>query len=377
MDNIKLIHGDCVEVMRGMEPESVDAIVCDPPYGLEFMGKDFDKLGKGRAQQAWHLRWCVQAFRVLKPGGHLLAFGGSRTSHHLACAIEDAKFEVRDSIIWLYGSGFPKSLNVGKSMAVTAPATEDAEKWEGWGTALKPAHDPVVVARKPLGEKTVATNVIKHGTGALNIDACRVSTTDTLGGGRLNGPTGMDRTCGGPEWNRPWMNDPLKKEAYAKATAEKVAKAEAQGRWPANVIHDGSKEVESLFPDGAARFFYCAKPSKKEREAGVEHLAKDGKRGNTHPTVKSVALMRHLVRLVTRPGGLVLDPFAGSGTTGVACQQEGFDCLLIEQESEYLPIMQGRVGTKQISPASFSPKGEGWFNIDLRGLKPTSTESQD
>lgn len=331
-----LQEGDSLELMAALPAESISAIVCDPPYGLKFMEKDFDDLGDGAAQREWHKRWAVEALRVLSPGGHLLAFGGSRTSHHLASGIEEAGFEIRDSIIFLYGSGFPKSRDLGG----------------GWGTNLKPAHEPICVARKPISERTIAANVLKHGTGGLNIDGGRVegapwtwgTQTDIRGGGY-----GSKRPSDGHVFARNVQSNP-------------------KGRWPANVIHDGSEAVEAIFPltgkSNASRYFYCAKPSKKEREAGCEKLAKGQQdpsrkegspggdnprnrgtkqRGNTHPTVKSLALMRYLVRLVTPPGGLVLDPFAGSGTTGVACIEEGFDFLLMEREPEYIPIIQGRV----------------------------------
>jgi DNA modification methylase len=353
----RIITADCVEHMASMPPSSIDAIVTDPPYGLAFMGKDFDKLGTGAAQTAWHRRWADQAIRVLKPGGHIVAFGGTRTVHRLACALEDAGFEIRDMLQWIYGTGFPKSLNVGMAIDKAArgypqggrdplkrggssrPArnvlnmggkdgkaptglsddyvdrvllTPDAERWAGWGTALKPAHEPIILARKPFKGTTVARNVLAHGTGALHIDACRVETT-----------TG-----------------------YVQPT----------GRWPANVIlsHAADCGADACAPDcplealgHAASFYYCAKASKREREAGCEGLdavqrgAK--KRRNDHPTVKPVALMRWLVRLIVPPGGVVLDPFGGSGTTGVAALLEHRDCILIEREAPYVEIAAARI----------------------------------
>jgi site-specific DNA-methyltransferase (adenine-specific) len=295
-----------------MPDNSVDSIVTDPPYELGFMGKSWDNSGIAYSVELWS-----QALRVLKPGGHLLAFGGSRTYHRLASAVEDAGFEIRDQIMYLYGSGFPKSHNL------------KAQQWQGWGTALKPAHEPIVVARKPL-IGTVATNVLTYGTGALNIDGSRVGTTDAL------------------------------------------------GRWPANVIHDGSEEVLEGFPntksgsgnknagnrpsifgnglgrgkgDGiggdegsAARFFYCAKASKSERNAGLEGLP------NFHPTVKPIALMRYLVKLVTPSNGTVLDPFLGSGTTAVAAILEGFNWMGCEMTEDYWPIIEARVAWAEAQP---------------------------
>ena len=438
-----LRHGDCREIIATLDDNSIDAIVTDPPYELGFMGKKWDNTGIAYDVQLW-----TQCLRVLKPGGHLLAFGGTRTYHRMASAIEDAGFEIRDSIHWLYGSGFPKSHDVSKGidkldavaaqqlrryqftawvrstgvtakqidmatntnmgghyltdasqpavmttdhlnlcrhlfgdvpewvereaekrsveslnfasrevvgtatsttlevapgegrerpqvvLDITAPATDAAREWEGWGTALKPAHEPIVVARKPL-IGTVAANVLQHGTGSLNIDGARVGK-----------------------------------------------------RWPANVITDGSIDTEWV------RYFYCAKPSRAERNAGLDALPterrttdygamktrecnvcgsrsnrngrwpdcshddwswqeqreighKGGNAANTHPTVKPLALMRYLVRLVTPPGGTVLEPFAGSGTTMAAAILEGFDVIGCELTADYLPIIEGRIAWAQ------------------------------
>jgi site-specific DNA-methyltransferase (adenine-specific) len=387
----QLHHGDCLEVLRSMPDCSVDSIVTDPPYGLSFMGKKWDY--DVPSVDVW-----VECLRVLKPGGHLLAFAGTRTQHRMAVRIEDAGFEIRDMIAWVYGSGFPKSLDVSKAIDkrdaaeeqqarryrftewvrstgitskqideatgtnmgghyttaasqpaiitrehleacrhllgevpewvekeadirsvesknfaerevvgkrvgvdttkqsiacavsaqgleqstkhefnITAPSTDAAKQWQGWGTALKPALEPITVARKPL-VGTVAENVLQHGTGAINVD-----------GGRVEG-----------------------------------------GRWPANFIHDGSEEATDLLKD-SARFFYCAKASKADR--GENH----------HPTVKPTDLMRYLCRLVTPPNGIVLDPFNGSGSTGCAAVLEGFQYIGIEREAEYIAISEKRI----------------------------------
>ena len=405
--NVDLRHGDCLEVLRTIASDSIDAVVTDPPYGLSFMGKRWDY--DVPAVEVW-----AECLRVLKPGGHLLAFAGTRTQHRMAVRIEDAGFEIRDLIAWVYGSGFPKSLDVSKavdrmdaseeqerrrlrftawvrstgatarqideatgtnmgghyttaasqpaimtrehleqcrhllgdvpdwvereadirsvesrnmaeravighkemrdtseiriactasadgcdsaarrSVAITAPATPEAQQWAGWGTALKPALEPITVARKPLAG-TVAENVLANGTGALNIDGCRVGQ-----------------------------------------------------RWPANLIHDGSDEPTGLLGD-AARFFYCAKASRADRGAG-----------NVHPTVKPTALMRYLCRLVTPPGGVVLDPFTGSGSTGKAAVLEGFRFLGIEREADYLNIARARIASAEADASA--PKQAALF----------------
>jgi hypothetical protein len=266
----KLIHGDCLEKLKELPDNSVDSVVTDPPYGLSFMGKKWDY--DVPSVEVW-----AECLRVLKPGGHLLAFAGTRTQHRMAVRIEDAGFEIRDMIAWVYGSGFPKSLDVSKaidkaagaerevierhiqsatrpnehagatahitmpnSWDITAPATDAARQWEGWGTALKPALEPITVARKPL-EGTVAANVLAHGTGALNVDGCRVA----HGGESLNGGRISTKTEG---WDRPWKHDAEAVAAAHERGAENVARAEALGRWPANLVHDGSEEVVGLFP---------------------------------------------------------------------------------------------------------------------------------
>lgn len=478
-------HGDCLEVMRGMADNSVDAIVTDPPYGLSFMGKKWDY--DVPSVEVWE-----ECLRVLKPGGHLLAFAGTRTQHRMAVRIEDAGFEIRDMIAWVYGSGFPKSLDVSKAMDkaagrtardvvalkgelrrvfedsgmtildlnkrcgfeasgylrtsstwasvlpsqdkwwkmrevigcddrlsfafketerevigfqkrgnavstsfmsggnnITAPATPDAERWQGWGTALKPSMEPITVARKPL-VGTVAANVLEHGTGALNIDGCRVAgfapgEYEKL---RARADTPRQDFTGG------------RLHSGAEYTPKVIESGMSNlGRWPANLIHDGSEEVLAGFPDtgkstggqssiargfgefgggsrtiekrdpgygdtgSAARFFYCAKASRKDRNEGLtsddapavangatmrerEDADWSKRNGNHHPTVKPTDLMAYLCRLVTPPGGLVLDPFTGSGSTGKAAVLEGFEFIGIEREAEYVAIAEARIAAQ-------------------------------
>jgi DNA modification methylase len=348
-----LLLGDCLDVLRTIPDSSVDSVVTDPPYGLKFMGKKWDY--NVPTVEVW-----TECLRVLKPGGHMLAFAGTRTQHRMAVRIEDAGFEIRDMIAWVYGSGFPKSLDVSKAIDkatgaerevvgqrrgavnpkgyktdgnsqsggafadgefdITAPATPEAQQWAGWGTALKPALEPITMARKPLAG-TVAANVLEHGTGALNVDGCRVG-EDTIKTYGVRKGTG--NALGWSKYISP----------------EDYVGVAHNGRWPANLIHDGTDEVVGLFPSGstgsAARFFYCPKASKRERGEG-----------NIHPTVKPVELMRYLCRLVTPPGGVVLDPFMGSGSTGMACELEGFDFIGIERESEYLEIATQRIRRAQ------------------------------
>lgn len=368
---MKLMLGNCLDRLKELDDNSVDSIVTDPPYGLSFMGKKWDY--DVPAVNIWE-----ECFRVLKPGGHLLAFAGTRTQHRMAVNIEDAGFEIRDMIAWVYGSGFPKSHNISKSIDkmagaerevvgqvdvgpditgdnygrsspgqrkvadITTPATPEAQQWDGWGTALKPALEPITVARKPVAEKSIAENVLKYGTGAINIDESRVGT-------------------GAKKWENPrggiWKTDT---EAKAKLVDN------PQGRFPANLIHDGSDEVLELFPSENARFFYCAKASKKDRDEGLDHMeeqqfvqwqtgngasgkpssmseGRDTKRKNTHPTVKPTDLMKYLIRMVTPKGGVVLDPFMGSGSTGKACKLEGFDFIGIEMDEEYFLLAKSRI----------------------------------
>ena len=417
----EVLHGDCRALMAAMEGCSVDSIVTDPPYGLEFMGREWDApwkqtaggftspgigdraipwpsyLGSNRSRcakckklvgqggspckckvpepvlqdaqrmrlfQDWCHEWAAEALRVLKPGGWLVAFGGSRTYHRMACAIEDAGFEIRDQIMWIYGSGFPKGGNR-----------------DGKGTCLKPAHEPIVLARKPL-IGSVAANEAAFGTGLLSIDACRVN------------PGEMTKTGGRSR----------RGNVYADYEADGPFVAHDRGRWPANIVHDGSADVLASFPNApgqqgdlrghakcrqspngifggmrpaldhaargdtgsAARFFYCAKASKTDRDEGLSAFApqafvqfqtgngesgkasslsdgRDSQYRNTHPTVKPEALMRWLVRLITPPGGLVLDPFTGSGSTGKAAVLEGFNFVGCELTAEYLPIANARI----------------------------------
>jgi hypothetical protein len=348
-----------------MADASVDSIVTDPPYGLRFMGKRWDY--DVPSEEVW--RECL---RVLKPGGHLLAFAGTRTQHRMAARIEDAGFEIRDMIAWVYGSGFPKSHNL-------------EGEWKGWGTALKPALEPITVARKPpIG--TVAANVLEHSTGALNVDGCRVKGEST----KRNNHGGTGNAA---QWRTRNGGD--------------FTSGSDTGRWPANLIHDGSNEVVGLFPanagasapvrgneqsttgqngilghfnrvpgpfhadtGSAARFFYCAKASKADRDEGCEGLRErphqsgmggampvddDGRQRdrfkavsrNHHPTVKPTALMRYLCRLVTPPGGTALDPFMGSGSTGKAAVLEGLNFIGIEREAEYVKIAKARIAAAE------------------------------
>jgi site-specific DNA-methyltransferase (adenine-specific) len=354
---IQLLLGDCLERLRELPDCSVDACVTDPPYGLSFMGKAWDYDVPGA--EVWR-----EVLRVLKPGGHLLAFAGTRTQHRMACRIEDAGFEIRDMIAWVYGSGFPKSLDVSKAIDkaagaerevvgpsqrhvsgkpeqrteglsgtstfaevvgmgafITAPATPEAQQWAGWGTALKPALEPITMARKPF-PGTVAANVLQHGTGALNVNGCRVACDPA----DLGDPTRFQvARKGADSWDR------QDKGMFDAGRAGGWANGAPSGRWPANLIHDGSDEPCALLGD-AARFFYCAKASKADRGEG-----------NSHPTVKPTELMRYLCRLVTPPGGVVLDPFMGSGSTGKAAALEGFRFIGIEREAEYLKIARDRI----------------------------------
>lgn len=499
----QLHRGDCLEFVKTIPDNSIDSIVTDPPYHLTtgkkggtgsasinlnspagrslistgFMGMSWDGGDIAFSVELWS-----ECLRVLKPGGHLLAFSGSRTYHRMACAIEDSGFEIRDNIArfytgdedisdfldslthvqrekfldafgrpaiveWVYGSGFPKSLDVSKAIDKSAgadrevlgvidsrvkfdgrdrassamnnkwraaegrsdirdfskkelstPSTNEAKQWEGWGTALKPAHEPICLARKPISENTVAANVLEHGVGAVNIDGCRVEPTgERLGGGDESGKVSK------PEgWARPWMDDAEHVATHSAKVTANVEKATKLGRWPANLIHDGSDEVVALFPEAnsarasgnpnnpkhgrkcdptsynwnpervshdfrdtgsAARFFYCAKASRSDRNEGLDGPGPQFKhgatlrqventetKGNNHPTVKPTALMRHLVRLITPPGGVVLDPFMGSGSTGKAAILEGFRFIGVDKDDDgegnplgYIDIAEARI----------------------------------
>jgi len=438
MSEITVHLGDSRDVLKTLADNSIDSVVTDPPYALVSIGKRFGadnaapaKEGKSGAyarasagfmgkrwdtgETAFAVEFWAEVMRVLKPGGHVVAFSGTRTYHRLACAVEDAGFEIRDMVAWLYGSGFPKSHDVSKgidkaagavrekvrvavpkvgSMGVALggdkagnsrpwiekardsgfhdadsnePATDAARQWQGWGTALKPALEPIVLARKPLAG-TVAANVLQHGTGALNIDASRIGTGD-------------DRTPGGnPGPNR-------QSEGWGMGATERASGP----RWPANVIHDGSDEVTSGFPNtrpssggpttskpgsvsvngaglpshtsfspsdnggSASRFFYTAKADATERL------------GTKHPTVKPTDLMAYLIRLVTPPGGTTLDPFAGSGSTGVAAVFEGFNAVLIEREPEYHADILRRIAWA---------KGEGGLTMTQKRI-PTAPVQSD
>ena len=396
----RLLKGDCLETLKTIPDNSVDSVVCDPPYHLQSIVQRYGKEGSAPAQEgtdglfkrsskgfmgktwdggdiAFRTDVWRECLRVLKPGGHLIAFGGTRTIHRITCAIEDAGFEIRDQLGWIYYSGFPKSHCVSKGIdrhlgadrevvgnkrsgigsgssygkivgspnpesnivSVTAPATPQAEQWDGWGTALKPAQEPACLARKPISEKSIAANVLKWGTGGLNIDACRFAYGDpcwvgpsdevsNIVGSIRGGVTGLGKRMSGQVNNRPHPG----------------------GRWPANI-------------------YACPKPSRTEKEAGLQHLdpiaghdavsRAEGSAGldnpragagrtadeirNTHPTVKPTNLFRWLCRLVTPPGGTVLDPFLGSGTTAVSAILEGFDAVGCELTEEYHPIIEGRI----------------------------------
>ena len=419
---INLLHGDCLEQMKTLPENSVDAIVTDPPYGISFMAKKWDY--DVPSVEVWK-----EAMRVLKPGGHALIACGTRTQHRMVVNIEDAGFEIRDVVSWIYGSGFPKSLNISKAIDkaagaerevvgekttpdgkpysartpnssgeyngecqhnslagktkhdnnITAPATKAAKQWDGFGTALKPAVEFFTLCRKPLSESTVAKNVLKWGTGGINIDGCRVE---------------------GEPWKAHVGEGLAKTKFFTNGECTVYEKKpHAQGRFPANLIHDGSQEVLDLFPEtksgavkkhherhtvggngnthgkmagvvgperdasqgSAARFFYCAKASKKDRNEGCDGLdAKEWINGacvanrnirpnnpntNNHPTVKPTALMQYLCRLITPPQGIVLDPFMGSGSTGKAAVKEGFSFVGCELNADYFEIAKARIET--------------------------------
>jgi DNA modification methylase len=414
-NNIKLMQGDNILSLKKLPDNSIDSVVTDPPYGLSFMNKKWD-------HQVPSIDFWKEVYRVLKPGGHVLSFGGTRTYHRMTVNIEDAGFEIRDQIMWLYGSGFPKSHNIGKSVdkirgterevvgvspaqrlnkRVDVPSidmngrevleTKGTSEWEGWGTALKPANEPICVARKPLSEKTIAENVLNWGTGGINIDGCRVKIEgkDDRSAGIRTATFGSTEYVSGGNGTEPYVPN-------------------EEGRFPANIILDeeagrvldeqtgilkpatsrtstkpknassysvgGDANPANLYSDkgGASRFFYCPKVSKKERNAGCEELEeKENKEvfgkgfststklvteeqinsgivdrdkvKNNHPTVKPIALMAYLCRLVTPPNGIVLDPFMGSGSTGCAAIQEGFRFVGMELDEDYFEIATKRI----------------------------------
>ena len=434
-----ILQGNCLELLREMEDNSIDSIVTDPPYGLSackpeqirvavenwIHGRDHNPGGKGFMGKEWDSFvpgpevW-KECLRVLKPGGHIAAFAGSRTVDLMGLAIRLAGFEVRDQLQWIYGSGFPKSLDVSKAIdkskgaerevvgryssqlpgghilaqdewskkhrgssgergSITTPATDLAKQWDGWGTALKPAHEPIILARKPL-IGTVAKNVEEHGTGGINVDGCRVEgpkpkmgarTSTVVGANSMSGAsTGRTSIPGAVDNSGRWpaniildeeagemldvQSGTLKSGSFV-GTVQKPTDGVSKGKERSRVRADRPSDT-----GGASRFFYCAKASKKEREQGLEHLPNqrrtDGResdienprlrtseRKNTHPTVKPISLMRWLVRLITPPGGTVLDPFTGSGSTGIAAKLDGFEFVGCELSEEYVAIANARI----------------------------------
>ena len=360
---MKLVNGDSMLELTQLEENSIDSVVCDPPYELGFMNKKWDNTGIANNVGLWE-----EVLRALKPGGHMLTFGGTRTHHRMMVAIEDAGFQIRDCLMWVYGVGFPKSHNIGKSLP----------DWEGWGTALKPAWEPIILARKPLSEKTIVKNVLKHGTGGINIDKSRIP----LKGGE---DISIDR------------NEKLL-DTQEQGWGFKSVSRGNEGRFPANIMFDeeagklldeqsgiiktgswcrqkdkmhafgdavGSeynewKKIKKL-PAGASRYFYCPKSSKKERQKyceGLEDktlnrvnpggLEKDPrwapvKTKNNHPTLKPIKLLKYLIGLITPEGGTVLDPFMGSGSTGLAAIEDGYDFIGIELEKDYFNIASTRI----------------------------------
>ena len=420
-----ILNGDCIEEMQKLIDDGVqvDSVVTDPPYELGFMGRSWDSTGIAFQKETWEL-----AYKLLKPGGHLLAFSASRNYHRMAVAIEDVGFEIRDQMMWLYGSGFPKSMNVGKAFdkklgnervktgvmkthsnkgmidseertaigagsfgqVVSEEVTIGNSEWEGWGTALKPAHEPIVMARKPLSEKSIVDNVLKHGTGAINIDECRIEGNDAKYpdtnpdfkdiGRQSKEAIGIDKLSFGQTENakrKKVVRKPRNESGVwtdgnsgMKAEGTQYADADPKGRFPANVMHDGLDTEWS-------RYFYCPKVSKAERNKGLDNFkiektkggggtsnntwyeddvnAASGKFGsekapskNIHPTVKPQKLMQYLCRMVTPKGGIILDMFMGSGSTGMAAKDEGFDFIGIEKEKEYFKIAEARIESVEI-----------------------------
>lgn len=430
-----ILLGDCIERLKELEENSVDAVVTDPPYGWRFMGKAWDgadikkhadwagkKEGVASAAgkystdrddnfsfQLFSEKYAKEILRVLKPGAHMLVFCGPRTYHRMASGIEDAGFEIRDQLQWLFGSGFPKSLDISKAIdkaagaererydrpafggifsdddgttygtaIVNTPSTDAAKEWQGWGTALKPANEPIVLARKPLSENTVAANILRWGVGGLNIDASRIKTDPNDPGIRTN-PTkdsghtsmfgmGIDPSGKGPEVQGRWPANLLLDETAAEMLDEQSGLLTKQGSrklqdCPSEMFAGGSKD-STFYGDsgGASRFFYVAKASKRERNLGLEGMPEVDFSGgggvaheksdvygarksgvNFHPTVKPIKLMEYLIRLITPPNGTVLDPFMGSGSTGVAAKRLGFEFIGIEMDPSYAEIARKRL----------------------------------
>ena len=348
----QILNGNSLELLKTLEDNSIDAIVTDPPYGLSqhsqadivnaltawLAGEEYTHGKGGFMGKAWDAfvpspMLFKECYRVLKHGGHILCFAGSRTQDLMSLSIRLAGFEIRDACLWLYGSGFPKGCNIAKGIEKLG-LHKEAKQWEGWNINLKPAYEPIIMARKPL-DGTVVNNVLKHGVGGLNIDACRVESDDVVGWGGKS--VGNNQT-----YQRGWKDAEPRQHTL--------------GRYPANIILDGSDSVEALFPNETQRFFYHAKASKQDRDQGVIALSetegigalRDGNRpafnkGNPHPTVKPTQLMRYLVKLVTPQGGLVLDPFMGSGSTGKACMLEGMRFIGMELSEEFCKIAEARI----------------------------------
>jgi site-specific DNA-methyltransferase (adenine-specific) len=406
MSKIKLLKGNNIELLKTLPENSIDSIVTDPPYGLSFMGKKWD-------YDVPSIEFWKEAYRVLKPGGHILSFGGTRTYHRMVVNIEDAGFEIRDQIMWLYGSGFPKSLNIGKAVdklegndrevvgdnpnkrdsrssivnvqTNECKITKGNSDWEGWGTALKPSNEPICLARKPLSEKTIADNVLKWKTGGLNIDGCRVGNEtimtnmkNTKGGlynlGNEDRTNEVENTFNEGRFPANIILDEEagivldKQSGISKSTDKKTTTPKIKG-WGQNQEYTDNVDGRGGFGDkgGASRFFYQAKVGKKERNMGLEAFEdkkvcqggyegdwssdKEGDIGinkvkiykNNHPTVKPVSLMSYLCKLVTPPGGIVLDPFMGSGSTGIAAQLQGFRFCGMEMDGDYFKIAEARI----------------------------------
>lgn len=348
-----MIHnGECLAVMRAFESDNFDSLVTDPPAGISFMGKDWDTGASFIPKMTEIYKECL---RVLKPGAHGLVWALPRTSHWTATALEQAGFEIRDVVTHLFGTGFPKSLDISKAidkaagagvkpqgglcegglaesdkmLPVTAPATDAAKQWQGWGTALKPASEHWILIRKPLSEKTVAANVLKHGTGGINIDGCRIGTESTRVGGSHSGRFPSNLILG--EEAAAMLDE---QSGHLHGAGNKRDKLKpSPGGFGGQITGTKNPNYHNDNGGGASRFFYCAKASKSDRGTG-----------NNHPTVKSTKLMSYLIRLVTPPGGIVLDPFCGSGSTGVAAKAENLKFVGIEQNAEYVKVAERRVG---------------------------------